>query len=178
MQWAPDSPDLWAPDAGRPNRWAPDTFEHLTFGRGADLFLGAKAAEGASPKTITWYRMILMQAVAAFGADHPIDRVTGPALRAWLVELRTTLAPVRRGRLRPNAEGVGNWREAGEAAARVRRRDRRGWTDARSAVHRARDHEIEDGDGDPSFWTQGEGERDRRGRTDPWASALVEFELL
>jgi hypothetical protein len=53
MQWAPDSPDLWAPDSGRPNQWAPDTFEHLTLRRGVDLFLGAKAAEGASPKTIT-----------------------------------------------------------------------------------------------------------------------------
>jgi hypothetical protein len=38
--------------------------------------------------------MILMRAVAAFGAYHPIDRLTGPDLRAWLVELRTTLAPV------------------------------------------------------------------------------------
>jgi hypothetical protein len=94
MQWAPDSPDLWAPDSGRPNRWAPDTFEHLTLRRGVDLFLGAKAAEGASPKTITWYRMILMRAGAAFSADHAIDRLTGPDLRAWLVELRTTLAPV------------------------------------------------------------------------------------
>ena len=51
MQWAPDSPDLWAPDFGRPNRWAPDTFEHLTLRRGVDLFLGAKGAEGASSKT-------------------------------------------------------------------------------------------------------------------------------
>jgi adenosylcobyric acid synthase len=38
--------------------------------------------------------MILGRAVAAFGADHPIDRLTGHNLRAWLVELRTTLAPV------------------------------------------------------------------------------------
>jgi hypothetical protein len=77
MQWAPDSPDLWAPDSGRPNRWAPDTFEHLTLGRGVDLFLGAKAAEGASPKTITWYRMILMRAVAAFGRS-PCRSPDGP----------------------------------------------------------------------------------------------------
>ncbi|MEX2031957.1 MAG: hypothetical protein WEA81_03725, partial [Dehalococcoidia bacterium] len=33
-----------------------------------DLFLGAKAAEAASPKTITWYRMILERA-------HPQARV-------------------------------------------------------------------------------------------------------
>jgi hypothetical protein len=24
MQLAPDSPDLWAPDSGRPNQWAPE----------------------------------------------------------------------------------------------------------------------------------------------------------
>jgi hypothetical protein len=55
MQWAPDSPDLWAPDSGRPNQWAPDTFEHLTLRRGVDLFLGAQAAEGAAAKALEWY---------------------------------------------------------------------------------------------------------------------------
>ena len=63
MQWAPDSPDLWAPDFGHPKQWASDSFEPLTLRRAVDLFLGAKAAEGASPKTITWYRMILERAV-------------------------------------------------------------------------------------------------------------------
>ena len=71
MQWAPDSPDLWAPDSGRPNQWASDSFEPLTLRRAVDLFLGAKAAEGASSKTITWYRMILERAVRSFGADRP-----------------------------------------------------------------------------------------------------------
>jgi site-specific recombinase XerD len=116
MQWAPDSPDLWAPDSGRPNQWAPYTFEHLTLGRGVDLFLGAKAAEGASPKTITWYRMILMRAVAAFGADHPIDRLTGPDLRAWLVELRTTLAPVSVAGYVRTLKVFGNWLQTEELA--------------------------------------------------------------
>ena len=54
MQWAPDSPDLWAPDSGRPNQWAPDTFEHLTLRRKVDLFLGAKAAEGALILATVW----------------------------------------------------------------------------------------------------------------------------
>jgi len=40
MVWAPDSPDLWAPDSGG----------HLTLGRAIDLFLAAKAAEGARPR--------------------------------------------------------------------------------------------------------------------------------
>ena len=67
---------------------------HLTLRRGVDLFLGATAAAGASPKTLTWYRMILMRAVAAFAADDPVDRLTGADVRAWLVERRTTLAAV------------------------------------------------------------------------------------
>jgi hypothetical protein len=127
MQWAPDSPDLWAPDSGRPDQWAPDTFEHLTLGRGVDLFLGAKAAEGASPKTITWYRMILERAIAAFGADHPIDRVTGPDLRAWLVELRTTLAPFSVAGYVRTLKVFGNWLQAEELAeaSALRARGRR-----------------------------------------------------
>ena len=39
MVWAPDSPDLWAPDSATPNRWAPDSGGHLTLGRAVDLFL-------------------------------------------------------------------------------------------------------------------------------------------
>ena len=80
------------------------------------MFLGAKAAEGASPKTITWYRMILMRAVGTFGADHPIDRVTGPALRAWLVELRTTLAPVSVAGYVRTLKAFGNWLQAEQLA--------------------------------------------------------------
>ncbi len=53
----------------------PLIFGHLTLDRAVDLFLGAKAAEGASPKAITWYRMILERAVRAFGADLP-DPIT------------------------------------------------------------------------------------------------------
>ncbi len=112
MQWAPDSPDLWAPDSGRPNQWASDSFEPLTLRRAVDLFLGAKAAEGASPKTITWYRMILERAVRSFGADRPVDRLTGPDLRAWLVELRTTLAPVSVAGYVRTLKVLGNWLQA------------------------------------------------------------------
>jgi len=120
MQWAPDSPDLWAPDSGHPNQWASDSSEPLTLRRAVDLFLGAKAAEGASPKTITWYRMILARAITAFGAEHPVDRLTGPDLRAWLVELRTTLAPVSVAGYVRTLKVLGNWLQAeglGEASA-------------------------------------------------------------
>lgn len=46
MVWAPDSPDLWAPDSGRPDLWAPDSNGHLTLGGTVDLFLGAKVGGG------------------------------------------------------------------------------------------------------------------------------------
>ncbi len=59
MQWAPDSTDLWAPDSERRRAWASDSDGHLTLIQAIDLFLAAKAAEGISPKTATWYRMIL-----------------------------------------------------------------------------------------------------------------------
>jgi hypothetical protein len=51
MVWAPDSTDLWAPDSWHPDLWAPDSHGQLTLGRAVDLFLAAKAAEGASPRT-------------------------------------------------------------------------------------------------------------------------------
>ena len=96
MQWAPDSPDLWAPDSGRPRTWATDSFEHLTLGWAIDLFLGAKAAEGASPKTITWYRMILERAVRAFGAEHSSGRTRRRSFTATetAVQLAASIASV------------------------------------------------------------------------------------
>jgi integrase len=60
--------------------------------------------------------MILMRAVAAFGADHPIDRLTGPDPRAWLVELRTTLAPVSVAGYVRTLKAFGNWLQAEELA--------------------------------------------------------------
>jgi hypothetical protein len=63
MEWASDSPDLWASDSRRPALWAPDSHGHLTLGRAVELFLAAKAAEGASPRTTEWYLMILVRLV-------------------------------------------------------------------------------------------------------------------
>jgi len=78
MAWAPDSPDLWAPDCGTPNRWAPDSGTpnrwapdsggHLTLGRAVELFLAAKAVEGAAAKTLESYGMILCRPVRWQGA--------------------------------------------------------------------------------------------------------------
>jgi signal transduction histidine kinase len=75
MVWAPDSPDLWAPDSATPNRWAPDSGGHLTLGRAVDLFLAAKAAEGAAAKTLEWYGMILRRAVRGLGEEIYLEQV-------------------------------------------------------------------------------------------------------
>jgi hypothetical protein len=87
-------PDLWAPDSERARAWASDPHGHLTLIQAVDLFLAAKAAEGISPKTSTWYRMILARLARAFDSDRPVDGLSAPEIRAWLLELRTTLAPV------------------------------------------------------------------------------------
>jgi len=39
----------------------------IGLGAAADLFCAAKAAEGASPRTTEWYRMILIRALVAAG---------------------------------------------------------------------------------------------------------------
>jgi site-specific recombinase XerD len=66
----------------------------LRLGRAAELFLAAKEAEGLSARTIGWYRMILDRLVAKFGAGRSIDELTPAELRAWLIELRSSLAPI------------------------------------------------------------------------------------
>jgi hypothetical protein len=43
----------------------------VCFGAAVDLFVAAKAAEGASPRTLEWYGMIRGRAVRRFGADRP-----------------------------------------------------------------------------------------------------------
>lgn len=120
MVWAPDSTDLWAPDSGRPDRWASDSKGRLILGRAVELFLGAKAAEGASPRTIEWYRMILVRLVRSIGQDRAVDGLDPAELRAWLVELRTTLAPVSVAGYVRTLRVLGNWLAAeglAEAAA-------------------------------------------------------------
>jgi hypothetical protein len=61
------------------------------------LFCDAKAAEGLSPRTVRWYGDILRRAVARFGAHTVLEAIDAPTLRAWLVELRATLASRTRG---------------------------------------------------------------------------------
>ena len=116
MVWAPDSTDLWAPDSGAPNRWAPDSDGHLTLGRAVELFLAAKAAEGAAAKTLTWYAMILRRAATALGDGRPVDSLAGPDLRAWLLELRATLSSISVAGYVRTLKVFGNWLAAEELA--------------------------------------------------------------
>jgi hypothetical protein len=81
MIWAPDSTDLWAPDSTRPDPWAPDSRGRLTPGRAVGLFLAAKAAEGVSPRTTEWYRMILVRLVRATGHERVVDGLDPAELR-------------------------------------------------------------------------------------------------
>ena len=114
MQWAPDSTELWAPDSERRRAWASDSYEHLTLIQAIDVFLAAKAAEGISPKTATWYRMILARLGRAFESDQGVDGLTAPALRAWIVGLQATLAPVSIAGYVRTLKVFGNWLHAEE----------------------------------------------------------------
>jgi integrase/recombinase XerC len=78
------------------------------------LFLAAKAAEGAAAKTLTWYAMILRRAVTSFGDGRPVDSLAGPELRAWLLELRTTLSPISVAGYVRTLKVLGNWLAAEE----------------------------------------------------------------
>jgi site-specific recombinase XerD len=92
----------------------------LSLSQATELFLAAKAAEGVSPRTIEWYRMITTRLVRALGAERAVDGLDPAELRAWLVELRTTLAPVSVAGYVRALRVLGNWLAAeglGSAAA-------------------------------------------------------------
>jgi hypothetical protein len=110
VQWAPDTSDKWASDPGAPNEWALDSAAgSLTLGRAVEHFLTAKAAEGASPKTIEWYRMVLGRAARDLGARRPLDALTSTELRIWLLGLRATLAPISVAGYVRGLKAFGNW---------------------------------------------------------------------
>jgi hypothetical protein len=116
MRWAPDSTGLWAPDSERRRASASDSDGHLTLIQAIDLFLAAKAAEGISPKTATWYSMILARLGRAFESDQGVDRLTAPALRAWIVGLQAMLAPVSIAGYVRTLQAFGNWLHARRSA--------------------------------------------------------------
>ncbi|MHB8958350.1 MAG: tyrosine-type recombinase/integrase [Candidatus Limnocylindrales bacterium] len=100
----------------------------MGLGAAVDLFLATKAAEGASPNTVEWYRYITGRAVRRLGPGRPLDGVGAPELRAWLLELRETLSPESVAGFVRGLKAFGNWcaaEELGEAAGfRALRRPR------------------------------------------------------
>jgi site-specific recombinase XerD len=117
MAWAPDSPDFGAPDSWLAAAWAPDSAAaNLTIGRAVELFLTAKAAEGASPKTLEWYRMVLGRAGRDLGADRSLDALTPSELRTWLLRLRETLSPISVAGYVRGLKAFGRWCAAEEIA--------------------------------------------------------------
>lgn len=103
---------LWAPDSERVRAWASDSDGHLTLIQAIDLFLAGKAAEGISPKTATWYRMILTPFGRAFDPSQAIESLSAAEVRAWLLALRTTLAPVSVAGYVRALKAFGNWLQA------------------------------------------------------------------
>ena len=119
MRSAPDSTPICAPDSFGASGIALDSGGVLALGIGAaaDFFCAAKAAEGASPRTVEWYRMILIRAVRRFGEARPVDAIPAAELRAWLLELRASLAPESIAGYVRGLKAFGNWCAAEELAA-------------------------------------------------------------
>jgi hypothetical protein len=95
---SPDYSPGCSPDSARPRRGSLDSGSPLdafavSLGAAVELFIAARAAEGASPRTLEWYRMITDRAVRRFCAERPVDRIGAAELRAWLLELRGSLSP-------------------------------------------------------------------------------------
>jgi site-specific recombinase XerD len=61
--------------------------------------------------------MILIRAVRRFGDPRPVDAITAAELRAWLLELRGTLAPESIAGYVRGLKAFGNWCVAEELAA-------------------------------------------------------------
>jgi hypothetical protein len=108
-----------SPDATGPSGTSLHSLGPIPIGLGAaiDLFCAAKAAEGASPRTVEWYRMILVRAVRQFGEARPVDAIPPAELRAWLLELRSSLAPESIAGYVRGLKAFGNWCAAEEVAA-------------------------------------------------------------
>lgn len=122
MPTSPDSFPVCSPDSGRPEPASLDSLGSLdaiavSLGAAVDLFIAAKAAEGASGRTLEWYRMITGRAVRRFGHDRPVDRIAAAELRVWLLELRETLAPESIAGYVRGLKAFGNWCNAEELAA-------------------------------------------------------------
>jgi hypothetical protein len=83
----------------------------LALGAAVQHFVTAKAAEGASPKTIEWYRMVLGRATRDLGARRPLDALTSTELRTRLLGLRATLSPISVSGYVRGLKAFGTWCE-------------------------------------------------------------------
>jgi hypothetical protein len=108
---SPDYSPVCSPDTSVPSATSLDSLGPIPIGLGAatDLFCAAKAAEGASPRTVEWYQMILVRAVRQFGQSRPVDAIPAAELRAWLLELRASLAPESIAGYVRGLKAFGNW---------------------------------------------------------------------
>ncbi|HEV8698873.1 MAG TPA: hypothetical protein VGQ89_14345, partial [Candidatus Limnocylindrales bacterium] len=118
MRSAPDSSPICAPDSFGVSNVALDSAGPIPLGLGAaaDLFCAARAAEGASPRTVEWYRMITSRCVRRFGETRPIEAIGAAELRAWLLELRATLSPESVAGYVRGLKAFGNWCAAEDIA--------------------------------------------------------------
>jgi integrase len=109
---SPDYSPVCSPDTSGPSGTSPDSLGPIpiAIGAAADLFWAAKAAEGASPRTLEWYQMIVGRAVRRFGEARPVDTV--PA-----AELRASLAPESIAGYVRGLKAFGNWCATEEVAA-------------------------------------------------------------
>jgi site-specific recombinase XerD len=119
MRSSPDSTPVCSPDSLGLLADSPDSAKSLAIGlsAAADFFCAAKAAEGSSPRTVEWYQMILVRAVRRFGERRPVDTIPAAELRAWLLELRTTLAPESIAGYVRGLKAFGNWCSIEELAS-------------------------------------------------------------
>ncbi len=104
MRSSSDSTPVCSPDSLGPSGGSLDSLGPIPIGLGAavDLFCAATAAEGSSPRTLEWYRMILIRAGRRSGAARPVD-----AIPAGLAPRAADLARARVDRrLCPGSEGV------------------------------------------------------------------------
>lgn len=105
-----DTYDLWSLDSPAPNARSFDTQPaRLTFSAAIEAFLTARAAEGASPATVTWYRMVLGRAARDLGPRRQLDDLRPDEVRAWLVTLRQSLAPISVAGYVRGLKAFGNW---------------------------------------------------------------------
>jgi hypothetical protein len=62
--------------------------------------------------------MILRRAVRGLGEERPIEQLAGPELRAWILELRSTLSPISVAGYVRTLKVFGNWLAAEQLAQR------------------------------------------------------------